>query len=588
MEGTAGRRERERELGAAALDVLVDQFKNPYDFIRELVQNSLDSGTPTVDVWLDFKEAGDGPGVCEIHVDDYGSGMDEQIIDQRLTCLFSSTKEDDLTNIGKFGIGFVSVFAVSPEAVIVRTARGGERWEVFFDRDRTFEKTPVREPFEGTHVTVFKAMHRDDYDETATAVLETLTFWCKHARKKIEFRDRVAGTRQTINRPMEIDGYLPIRIVEGETEMVLAFSDHPLYGFYNQGLTLTESYSSEVLSSFAPFFTCVSFRIKSPYLEHTLTRDTILRDANYVKAMNMLVGAARGNLVRTLIRRLEKRAPLPALTGRDLELYVEGLSWLYRLPRELDPTYRLRERLADTRDNVTRVVLPSEAGRPSQKSIDAEDAAIFRRCNEGACSMRELRSAVRSMKGHLLLMPEESESTDEMRRAGKQVFLSPVGSAARTFFFDHVMGRPKRDEDLSRIGSLGEGIWVISRLKRRKLDRGARELLDAVRARLEQIGFPLGRLEPVHYLGQEPGQNVLSGILGRRDVLVSRTMISQSADEVDLALNMNCATCDRLVRLHASSPELAVTIAVRRIVVENVEPGNLEKSLMESLLGAAP
>ena len=42
-----------------------------------------------------------------IHVDDFGEGMDEAIIDAQLTRMFSSTKENDLTKIGKFGIGFL-------------------------------------------------------------------------------------------------------------------------------------------------------------------------------------------------------------------------------------------------------------------------------------------------------------------------------------------------------------------------------------------------------------------------------------------------------------------------------------------------
>ena len=45
--------------------------------------------------------------------------MDEQIIDNELTRLFSSSKEDDLTKIGKFGIGFTSIFAIQPESRIV-------------------------------------------------------------------------------------------------------------------------------------------------------------------------------------------------------------------------------------------------------------------------------------------------------------------------------------------------------------------------------------------------------------------------------------------------------------------------------------
>ena len=108
--------EQLHELAEDALDHLVHQFARPMDFIRELVQNSIDAGTPRIEVWVDWnppKENG-APGVLEMHVDDFGEGMDEAVIDSQLTRMFSSTKEDDLTKIGKFGIGFTSIFAIHP------------------------------------------------------------------------------------------------------------------------------------------------------------------------------------------------------------------------------------------------------------------------------------------------------------------------------------------------------------------------------------------------------------------------------------------------------------------------------------------
>ena len=98
------------------LNNLVTQFASPFDAMRELVQNSIDAGTSQVDVWVDFETGPGGAGVIAIHVDDYGEGMNEAIIDQQFTKLFASDKEGDLTKIGKFGIGFVSVFALEPEA----------------------------------------------------------------------------------------------------------------------------------------------------------------------------------------------------------------------------------------------------------------------------------------------------------------------------------------------------------------------------------------------------------------------------------------------------------------------------------------
>ncbi|PCC66914.1 hypothetical protein SAMN02745121_00356 [Nannocystis exedens] len=63
--------------------------------------------------------------------------MDRRIIDTKLTRLFSSTKDDDRTKIGRSGVGFVSVFALQPCA--------GEHWRVGFRPDRTFPRVARRE-----------------------------------------------------------------------------------------------------------------------------------------------------------------------------------------------------------------------------------------------------------------------------------------------------------------------------------------------------------------------------------------------------------------------------------------------------------
>ncbi|MEM7354409.1 MAG: ATP-binding protein, partial [Acidobacteriota bacterium] len=97
---------------ADALERLIHQFSDPLSFFRELIQNAIDAGTPEIDVAFSYQQ-----GVMTISVDDYGEGMDRRIIDTKLTRLFSSGKEDDFTKIGRFGIGFVSVFAIHPDAV---------------------------------------------------------------------------------------------------------------------------------------------------------------------------------------------------------------------------------------------------------------------------------------------------------------------------------------------------------------------------------------------------------------------------------------------------------------------------------------
>src|SRR5688500_16927376 len=103
---------------------MVDQFADKHAFWRELVQNSIDAGATRIDASLIW-EPPEGPplplpqGTLRAQVADDGCGMSREVIERALLVLFRSTKEGDPTKIGKFGVGFFSVFAVHPEAVIV-------------------------------------------------------------------------------------------------------------------------------------------------------------------------------------------------------------------------------------------------------------------------------------------------------------------------------------------------------------------------------------------------------------------------------------------------------------------------------------
>ena len=139
----------------ALLERLVSQFAGPYDFLRELVQNSLDAGSDRAEVILETHEQVGGEAdevVYELRVSDAGCGMDEATIDGGLTRLFASSKTDDRTMAGGYGVGFVSVFAWTPEAVLVHTGRAGESWELVFHPDRRFDKVALDEPVEGMMV----------------------------------------------------------------------------------------------------------------------------------------------------------------------------------------------------------------------------------------------------------------------------------------------------------------------------------------------------------------------------------------------------------------------------------------------------
>ena len=139
------------------LENLVNQFTDPYACLRELIQNAMDAGSETVDVWFEFNPYENGTkGIAIIHLDDTGEGMTRRIIDTKLTQLFSSAKEDDMTKVGKFGIGFVLVFALEPNAVIVDTGRDGEYWRLIFKENRKFDRILLDHPVEGTQIQIVK------------------------------------------------------------------------------------------------------------------------------------------------------------------------------------------------------------------------------------------------------------------------------------------------------------------------------------------------------------------------------------------------------------------------------------------------
>ena len=95
------------------LQDLVNQFSDPMSFLRELIQNSIDAGSGEIDIRVEFSpDASSGTGLMTVFIEDFGEGMNREIIETKLTRLFSSGKDDDYTKIGRFGIGFVSIFAI--------------------------------------------------------------------------------------------------------------------------------------------------------------------------------------------------------------------------------------------------------------------------------------------------------------------------------------------------------------------------------------------------------------------------------------------------------------------------------------------
>lgn len=339
--------ELEVDFTVQAVENLVTQFSAALDFYRELVQNSIDAGSSSVEVWTELLPGAEGEGTIAIHVDDGGEGMNEEIIDNQLTRLFASSKAGDLTKIGKFGIGFVSIFAPDPKAVLLHTGRGGECWELLFHPDRSFTKSRIEGPVEGTQITLFLAGDRGRYRQVVAESEAVLRRWCVHSEVEVTFEDRSFGRGPvTINEPFAVPGRCPARASREGTEVVLAYSETPLCGFYNKGLSLTPNPTDRTpVQEHEERLRHVSFKVKSRYLEHTLSRDTVVREGNFHKAMALVLDTASGALQEGLVAALEELARRPVWDAGELATYYELVGYLAAEPPEELERWRGRKLL---------------------------------------------------------------------------------------------------------------------------------------------------------------------------------------------------------------------------------------------------
>ncbi len=293
-----------------ALDRLVKQFSDAMAFFRELIQNAIDAGSEEIEVDFEHRD-----GRMIIRVDDWGAGMTREIIETKLTRLFSSSKDGDRTKIGKFGIGFVSVFAIEPEAVSIDTSRDGEHWRILFDEQRRFSLIRRDEPVEGTKIAIYKRATKIEFEQFSERAHEVLRYWCKHVAAEV----RVAGAR--INEPFELG--LPIEVRrEHESELIVV--GHPrdgvaFAGFYNRGLTLIEE----------RLVPGIAFKASSPNLAHTLTRDDVIREAGFERLMGRVHALIADDLCEQVFVRLDA-AVREQLAGEPNEQARASLEYLWR------------------------------------------------------------------------------------------------------------------------------------------------------------------------------------------------------------------------------------------------------------------
>ncbi|MDO9016355.1 MAG: ATP-binding protein [Deltaproteobacteria bacterium] len=285
-----------------AVHQMVRQFADPMAWLRELVQNALDAGATAITVHLDYQaDRGSERGTLRASVSDDGSGMDQDTIERSLVVLFRSTKDRDPTKIGKFGVGFFSVFGAGPSVVTVDTGRADapESLRLTFRPDFTYELEALP-PRRGTTVTLTLAPSASEADAFAERAHAALARWCPHIAAPLHLRtDGIpAGDRDVrIDRPFDIDGAVTLtHRVDARTVLALAVDPVASVAFYNRGILLHETTDTPLPG--------VRWKVDAHELHHTVSRDNVRRDAAFARAQQLAAELARGPLRERFVAHL--------------------------------------------------------------------------------------------------------------------------------------------------------------------------------------------------------------------------------------------------------------------------------------------
>ena len=285
---TGGHEPAEAPRDAGIVGDVIAQFADSHAYLRELVQNSIDAGSPSVDVEVSYERDDQR---LRVAVRDRGEGMSREIIENQLLVLFRSTKEKDRTKIGKFGIGFASVLSPNPEVVTVTTARAGRRLTLHLYRDLSYELFDAGPATQsGTVVELENSMPDREVKAYRAACEEALRRWCRHATVPIQFIDARQGEKHTtrIDRPLELEHALvqvTRTIDDGQLTVVVGVGGDQLE-LFNHGLMLKQEVSSLVGKG-------LSCKIQDARLGHTLSRDDVRRDAHFDRAIAFAREVAR-------------------------------------------------------------------------------------------------------------------------------------------------------------------------------------------------------------------------------------------------------------------------------------------------------
>ena len=291
------------------LQGVIQQFGERMACLRELIQNSIDADTNRIDIYFEEEE-----DYFVVALEDYGCGMTLEQIDKYLLNVFKSSKEDDLESIGRFGIGFVSIFALKPAYVVVDSSRDDEHTRIVIDADLGIEYFHA-EPRVGTRVALYLTLSGEkERDAFYDEALEFMDRSCRYVH--IELVAHRHGQESSLTIPLELDLPYTAEVDEPGTEIRVGFGATPSYVLMNRRLVLKQE-----TQALLPGVTVLA---SSRDIEHNLARKDVIQDEGLVRFMARLRRLVEEELLPSLLEALEKREQSDALIAAGFVIQTLG------------------------------------------------------------------------------------------------------------------------------------------------------------------------------------------------------------------------------------------------------------------------
>jgi hypothetical protein len=366
---------------------MIQQFERPYLYIRELVQNAVDAGASEVKITLGRDERSGYGTIC---VEDNGNGMDIETVRHYFLKLFESSKEKDLSTIGRFGVGLVSVFMQDPELLQVETAkRGHDPLKLLIGKVKYGAPGKILKPKQssvgkGTKLTLYVKLDEKQMDDVRTNLREELDSYCAYLPTPILFEG------EAINKEFDIDAPIKVKIGGQGLEAILALTGKSSYALMNHRMVLLHG------NSFTDTTGDLEMFINSKYFNPTISRNAVMQDKKY-DHIKKKIDKERIQLVRKAFKYMEEDAQhrKVSFVGTTFFTYPEA-----EREKRIQQSTMVWEYgwkyLSSIAGNVTGATAKKRLAA-LEKSIDAEvlDTSLFLDYNDKKVTLRQIIDAVR-------------------------------------------------------------------------------------------------------------------------------------------------------------------------------------------------